>query len=265
MFSGMRSIRDLPDSPPPDFARVARHGRGAEVWAAARDLYLDGASAPEVCERFGIGLSTFRDRAAREGWRRADVADALPPPAPAWSEAAEAALETDPEVVADRAWRSAARAVAQGRVHEARRWTRLARDMDAMSRERARHEAWQGDQMARAVEVLVDIARDAEDRAAGVVPSIELAIRRLTAHLTAAAGRPMPAEPDDSDDSDGPDPSLLPGRERVAAEQADEGSPDPGRADAPDDSDDSDAAAALQGGWYSPFDRSRRAPPEPSG
>lgn len=42
------------------------------VWAAVRDDYLAGLSAPEVCERHGVGLRAMRSRAANEGWRRVD-------------------------------------------------------------------------------------------------------------------------------------------------------------------------------------------------
>lgn len=55
--------------------REEGHGRRAApdaVWAAARDDYLAGMSAPEVCLRHDVRLSTLRLRAAREGWRRLD-------------------------------------------------------------------------------------------------------------------------------------------------------------------------------------------------
>ncbi len=43
-----------------------------DVWARVRDDYLSGLSAPACCRRHGVGLSALRDRAAKEGWRRAD-------------------------------------------------------------------------------------------------------------------------------------------------------------------------------------------------
>lgn len=55
------------DSHPP-----ARTRRSADLWALARADYLAGGSAPEVCERHGLSLSTFRHRARVEGWRRVD-------------------------------------------------------------------------------------------------------------------------------------------------------------------------------------------------
>ena len=51
---------------------VARTRRSNDLWALARADYLAGGSAPEVCERHGLSLSTFRHRARVEGWRRAD-------------------------------------------------------------------------------------------------------------------------------------------------------------------------------------------------
>ncbi|WP_312146849.1 hypothetical protein [Brevundimonas sp.] len=55
------------ENPPP-----ARTRRSADLWALARADYLAGGSAPEVCERHGLSLSTFRHRARVEGWRRVD-------------------------------------------------------------------------------------------------------------------------------------------------------------------------------------------------
>lgn len=55
--------------------REEGHGRRTapdEVWAAAREDYLAGLSAPEVCARHNVGLRAMRSRAANEGWRRSD-------------------------------------------------------------------------------------------------------------------------------------------------------------------------------------------------
>ncbi|WP_262423223.1 hypothetical protein, partial [Brevundimonas denitrificans] len=61
------SIRYLPDSPP-----VFDTSKARARWAAAKADYLAGGGAPEVCERHGLSLRTFRWRASKEGWRRAD-------------------------------------------------------------------------------------------------------------------------------------------------------------------------------------------------
>jgi hypothetical protein len=69
---------DIDDDPfprPLQNWREQGHGRRIApdaVWAAARDDYLAGLSAPEVCARHDLRLTTLRDRAAREGWRRID-------------------------------------------------------------------------------------------------------------------------------------------------------------------------------------------------
>jgi hypothetical protein len=60
---------------PPQNWREEGHGRRTapdEVWAAAREDYLAFLSAPEVCLRHDVRLSTLRQRAVREGWRRID-------------------------------------------------------------------------------------------------------------------------------------------------------------------------------------------------
>lgn len=57
--------------------RPAAPGRGRlsapdDVWSAARADYLAGLTGPDVCRRHGVGIRALRERAAREGWRRAD-------------------------------------------------------------------------------------------------------------------------------------------------------------------------------------------------
>ena len=52
--------------------------RPAETWVQARDDYLSGLSAETVCRRHDLGLSAFRRRARKYGWRRSDQVE--PPP-----------------------------------------------------------------------------------------------------------------------------------------------------------------------------------------
>ena len=52
--------------------------RSADVWAQARDDYLAGLSAEAVCRRHDLGLSAFRRRARKHGWRRVDQDDLTP-------------------------------------------------------------------------------------------------------------------------------------------------------------------------------------------
>ena len=52
--------------------------REARIWAQARADYLSGLSAEAVCRRHDLGLSAFRRRARKYGWRRSDQVE--PPP-----------------------------------------------------------------------------------------------------------------------------------------------------------------------------------------
>lgn len=58
--------------PAPARPRPARVVAPDEVWDQVRAAYVGGMSAPACCERFGVGLTALRNRAAEHGWRRAD-------------------------------------------------------------------------------------------------------------------------------------------------------------------------------------------------
>ncbi|MFC5373747.1 hypothetical protein ACFPIF_14350 [Brevundimonas faecalis] len=145
-----------------------RTRRSEALWALARADYLAGGSAPEVCERHGLNLSTFRYRARVEGWRRADqretsedapFADSwdLDRPSPTEGRLDNAregypdlhdpyyvveedgdyslgSIYAEPQELADLAWLAAERAIRAGRMIEARGWTRIHRDLAATSR-----------------------------------------------------------------------------------------------------------------------------------
>jgi hypothetical protein len=42
------------------------------VWEQARQDYLAGLSAAQVCRRHGLNVATLRSRCSREAWRRSD-------------------------------------------------------------------------------------------------------------------------------------------------------------------------------------------------
>ena len=135
------SIRYLPDSPP-----VFDTAKARARWAAAKADYLAGGGAPEVCERHGLSLRTFRWRARKEGWRRADqpapfiAPDPDPPPAPAPApqneplvipEAPEAPSGTPltTSQMVDKCWSYVQAAVAAGQLIQARGWLRLYKEL----------------------------------------------------------------------------------------------------------------------------------------
>ena len=120
--------------------------RGAEgrriapdaIWAAVRDDYLAGVSAPECCRRHGVGLTALRARAGREGWRRVDQPWIVPNRLDPHDEGVEleARVEGDLDRIELRelayvARRRMLRAVLRGDAMEALRWRRVAEAMDA--------------------------------------------------------------------------------------------------------------------------------------
>lgn len=99
--------------------------RAAHIWAQARDDYLSGLSAEDVCRRHDLGLSAFRRRARKYGWRRSD--HVMPPPGEV-----DLALYDDVQLE-DQIQTARLRfveAVERGRATDARRWCRLASDLE---------------------------------------------------------------------------------------------------------------------------------------
>jgi hypothetical protein len=117
-----------------------------EVWARVRDDYLAGLSAPACARRHGVGVSTLRERAARDGWRRADQ----PWPEPVVLDpddegrALEAAIDGDlnqlnPQDLAKVAESRMVRAVLRGDATAALRWRRV---RDALDLDQAELDQW---------------------------------------------------------------------------------------------------------------------------
>jgi len=123
----------LSDSPPPQTRR------SAETWAAARADYLAGGSAAEVCERHGLSQSTFRWRARTEGWRRSDQPHgAVFEPLDSYEmELIDSSLPCNAADMARLAWSNASRAMRDGKLIEARGWSRLHADLVEMARQDA--------------------------------------------------------------------------------------------------------------------------------
>ena len=109
-----------------------------EVWDQVREAYLAGASAPDCCRTYGVGLSALRARSARDGWRRID--QPFSPPAnrlDPWDEGLELEDRVDgdldkvePRELSWVAWRRMTRAILRGDAAEALRWRRVRIAMD---------------------------------------------------------------------------------------------------------------------------------------
>ena len=68
------------DETPEPKRRAAYKIRGPNTWAAAREMYQAGASAPVVAETFDVSVPNLRKRAREEGWRKRDLPDLPCPP-----------------------------------------------------------------------------------------------------------------------------------------------------------------------------------------
>ena len=102
---------------PEDFA-----GPSDTVWDHARREYLAGMTAADICQRYGVSLSSFRLHARVGGWRRIDQ--------PAGDVAPEAGeYHPDDNVsfadLAEEAFLNIRRALGAGRAAEAATWMRL--------------------------------------------------------------------------------------------------------------------------------------------
>ncbi|MDP3801726.1 hypothetical protein [Brevundimonas sp.] len=108
--------------------------RSPETWAQAREDYLAGMDAEAVCSRHDLGLSAFRRRARREGWRRRDQDDPAPidPDLSIYD-------DVDSDEQAELARLRFIQALNRGRSVEAARWRRLwlelRRENDALDAE----------------------------------------------------------------------------------------------------------------------------------
>ncbi len=102
--------------------------RSAQTWVQARDAYLAGMDAEAVCRRYDLGLSAFRRRARKYGWRRSDQTDPRP-------EGADLAIYDDLTMSeeVEMARLRFVHALERGKPMEAVRWRRLWKEMKAES------------------------------------------------------------------------------------------------------------------------------------
>ena len=115
------------------------------VWAAVREDYLAGRSAPDCCRRHGVGLTSLRNRAAKEGWRRQDQPWTPPTTLDPWDEGVELEARVGGDLdkveyaeLAHVAHRRMMRAVMRGDATEALRWRRVELIMNEVEAENDR-------------------------------------------------------------------------------------------------------------------------------
>jgi hypothetical protein len=199
---------------PPDLPSAAPERRGVaapeDVWEAVRRDYLSGLSAPACCRRHGVGLTALRDRASREGWRRAD--QPWTPPNRLDPEDEGVKLEEAVGGNLDRvplrelsfvAFRRMMRAVMRGDAAEALRWRRVRQALDQEEAELER-------QLAQ-----------------------EESIRRYYAPAASTSPPfPDPPAPDGSDGSDGSDGVSAPAPSVIPRPPSGPGDPEPHDAEA---------------------------------
>lgn len=104
---------------PPDDSPEGHRIRSRTTWLMARHDYLQGDSAEQVCARYGLKVSTLRDRAKREKWRRIDQPD----PDPVEDEVDDSPV--DCVALADEAMAMVRAALRRRRAAEAASWMRV--------------------------------------------------------------------------------------------------------------------------------------------
>jgi len=120
---------------------IAPSPRSPETWARIREAYLQGTAASTLCERFGVGLRTLRDRARQEGWRRSDQPEPDLVNLDLAQDDDEDEEDATPATAAElqaQAWRQVSRAIRRGRSAEARRWMALHAQFDALAKQERR-------------------------------------------------------------------------------------------------------------------------------
>ena len=178
---------------------IPRRIRPDETWDMARDQYLAGASAEEVCRRHDLGLSAFKVRARQGGWRRID--QTAPDPIDD-----DIDLDGPPEPrerMLDKAWRRVSQALDAGRSIEAVRWMRVHAMLLAAERAEARDRDrdWNSAEEMRAI---TRTARGIEAQATSMIRQIqsESPFRKEEVHTvhskkssSAPSAPPSPDEP----------------------------------------------------------------------
>jgi hypothetical protein len=174
-------------SPEPASTAAPRRIRPDIVWDRARDDYLAGATAEEVCRRHDLGLSAFKVRARQGGWRRTDQ----PAPDPVEDDIDLDSPAEPRSRMLDKAWRRVSHALDTGRSTEAMRWMRVHAMLLAAERSEARERDWNSAEEMRAI---TRTARGIEAQATSMIRQIqaENPLRKRPVH-TVHSKKPAPA------------------------------------------------------------------------
>ncbi|MES2861678.1 MAG: hypothetical protein V4701_09405 [Pseudomonadota bacterium] len=169
-----RPFDDDEDLPPSD-ATGGYRVRSDDTWGMAREAYLAGETAADICARFDVGLSAFWAHARQGGWRRRDQPDREPLPVDAGD---DIDFDADYAELAEHALRQLRRAMARGRGGAAASWMRLHDRLLARAKEQAQAER----KAVADAEAKARAARNARlDAASAAALSIEGLAHRIVA------------------------------------------------------------------------------------
>ena len=166
---------------------AARRIRPPDTWDRARDDYLAGATAEEVCRRHDLGLSAFKVRARQGGWRRTDQ----PAPDPVDDDIDLDSPAEPRSRMLDKAWRRVSHALDTGRSTEAMRWMRVHAMLLAAERSEVRERDWNS---AEEMRTITRTARGIEAQATSMIRQIqaENPLQKPQVH-TVHSKKPTPA------------------------------------------------------------------------
>lgn len=114
-------------SPPRVFA-------GPQTWAAIRESYLAGVSAPTLERRYGVKANTIWQRAKRQGWLHASNPETPPPALAPLFDPWDRPIDPQPDRTARDAAAAVDRAMREGRLDEAAKLARIAATMGVVAR-----------------------------------------------------------------------------------------------------------------------------------
>ena len=170
----------------------ASNAHAPSHWERAREDYLCGDTAAEVCARYGLSRSQFYAHARTGGWRKADQPGAFAqpfagPPEPEPDDGAPAPPTPD---LAAEALRQGARAIAGGRLREAQGWVRLAAQLRTLAMQETHAQTWVGvlDGRRKAPATAPTPAPDPTDDFAAVMRTVQ-EVGRIAREATALLDR----------------------------------------------------------------------------